>query len=34
LLNTKSEEFFDKVVEEFEKLCVGKKILYMRYIVF
>jgi len=32
LLNTKNEESFDKVVEEFEKLCVGKKnIVYERH---
>jgi len=31
LLNTKSEESFDKVVEEFEKLCVGNKIVYERH---
>lgn len=32
LLNIKSEESFDKVVEEFEKLCVGKiNIVYERH---
>lgn len=32
MLNTKNEEYFDKVVKEFKKQCVGKKsIVYKRH---